>query len=68
MVYITAKKIGVRQGGNGKYPLIYIPKEVMIRLGLAVGEKVVLYVPDDERKIEIWPVKEFIRKRNEGYF
>jgi len=66
MPYITAKKIGSRRGGNGVYPVVYIPKEVMKRLGLSIGDKVVLYVPDGENKIEVWPVSEFIKKRNAG--
>lgn len=66
MTYLTVKKISVRAGTNGRYPIIYIPKEVMFLLGLKIDDKVVLHVPDNEKKLEIWPVKEFMKKREMG--
>lgn len=65
-MYLTVKKISVRAGANGKYAIVYIPKEVMYLLGFKIGDKVVLYVPDDEKKLEIWPTKEFMKKRERG--
>jgi len=66
MTFLTVKKVSTRRGSAGVYPIIYLPKEVTLLLNLKPGDKVVLYVPDGENKLEVWPVKEFMKKRSRG--
>ena len=66
MGLITARKVGRRMGSNSAYPIIYIPREINAFLNLKPGDKVVIYMPDSADHFEVWPMHEFIKRRNEG--
>lgn len=66
MDVIVAKKISKRMTSGKAYPIIYIPKEISLLLGLEIGDKVVLRIPDGANYLEVWPFEEFFRMRREG--
>ena len=66
MGLITARKVGKRVTQTSEYPIVYIPKEINAFLNLKPGDKIVIYMPDEADHFEVWPMREFIKRRNEG--
>jgi len=64
--FITAKKVGKRTTQNAVYPIVYIPSEVNAFLNLKPGDRIVIYMPDSADHFEVWPMSEFLKRRNEG--
>ena len=66
MPSITVRRVGRRSTGKAEYPIVYVPKDFAIALGIQPGNKVVLVLADDFTHFKVYPLPTFIKLRNDG--